>query len=683
MKKIIYIFAALMTLGASSCSDMLEVDSAAQLSNQDINSKTDSVFYTFGIMSAMQQLADAYVLQNELRGDMVSTVNSVSDVNLVNLANFTAGTDNAYDSAYVYYRVINNVNYYQAHRDTTLKDGSTNVVTGEYAAMLTFRAWAYLQAVRAFGKVKYFTHPLTTISDIENDASPVIGREELIDRLIQDLEPFRGTPVPHYAQNSIDCGNAGGNFSKTAFVSQCFIPVDVLLADLYLERGDPASCMNAVQLYYNYITTNMAIAFEKEISDKNKDKMSPDLNVSSFPQDFLIPDKNDNIPDWSLTSSNYIISYIPMAVSNLYGNVSALPNLFGNDYYNPDSSYIQDVQIVPSSVYETLASNSDFYYVSTLDNTKNMRKSFKCRDWRSCIGGAFNERKNNGQYYISNYENSNIVLYYVSTVWLHLAEALNRAGYPDAAFAILKDGFKYDLIENYESYPYLKGNTLDMLSTWSWGDDIKYFFDYNVGIHGYGCGVEGVEGKYSPYQMAEYDIYTSSSTYQSTSILENKITEIEEKYGISIERKTDNCDNVYINKSTDRAYDTECLSFINAYKLPDDRYIIKINSVEEGEGTVEDAEGNVYSIYNVEYVYISKEDAINAMEDILCDEYAMELPFMGCRFGDLMRMATHKNNSGIYGGNFGSRWLDTKIRDNNPNLGKSLLTEDNWYLPFN
>lgn len=676
MKKIIYIFAALMTLGASSCSDMLEVDSAAQLSNQDINSKTDSVFYTFGIMSAMQQLADAYVLQNELRGDMVSTVNSVSDVNLVNLANFTAGTDNAYDSAYVYYRVINNVNYYQAHRDTTLKDGSTNVVTGEYAAMLTFRAWAYLQAVRAFGKVKYFTHPLTTISDIENDASPVIGREELIDRLIQDLEPFRGTPIPSYAQNSIDCGTAGGN-SKTASVSKCFIPVDVLLADLYLERGDPASCMNAVQLYYNYITT-------KIITAPAKIAKPSDLNVSSIPQDFYM---SQGFSTWSLSDFTDIISYIPMAVSNLYGNVSTLPNLFGYDYYNPDSSYIQDVQIVPSSVYETLASNSDFYYVSTLDNTKNMRKSFKYRDWRSCIGGAFDYKKDNGQYYISNYENSNIVLYYTSTVWLHLAEALNRAGYPDAAFAILKDGFKPDLINNYESYPYLKGNTLDMLSTWSWwyysGDVIKYVLDDNVGIHGYGCGVEGVNGKYSPYQMAEYDIYTSSSTYKSTSILENKIKEIEEKYGISIERKTDNCDNVYINKSTDRAYDTECLSFINAYKLPDDRYIIKINSVEEGEGTVEDAEGNVYSIYNVEYVYISKEDAINAMEDILCDEYAMELPFMGCRFGDLMRMATHKNNSGIYGGNFGSRWLDTKIRDNNPNLGKSLLTEDNWYLPFN
>jgi len=33
-----------------------------------------------------------------------------------------------------------------------------------------------------------------------------------------------------------------------------------------------------------------------------------------------------------------------------------------------------------------------------------------------------------------------IILYRSSTVWLHLAEAFNRMGYPDAAFAILKDG---------------------------------------------------------------------------------------------------------------------------------------------------------------------------------------------------------------------------------------------------
>ena len=83
-----------------------------------------------------------------------------------------------------------------------------------------------------------------------------------------------------------------------------------------------------------------------------------------------------------------------------------------------------------------------------------------------------------------------------------------------------------------------------------------------------------------------------------------------------------------------------------------------------------DASGGEYSL----------KDSINAMEDILCDEYAMELAFEGTRAGDLLRMARHKNESGIYGGGFGSRWLAYKFR--NRQLAKDLADESSWYLPF-
>lgn len=74
------------------------------------------------------------------------------------------------------------------------------------------------------------------------------------------------------------------------------------------------------------------------------------------------------------------------------------------------------------------------------------------------------------------------------------------------------------------------------------------------------------------------------------------------------------------------------------------------------------------------------EDTINAMEDILCDEYAMEFAFEGTRYYDLMRLARHKNNAGIYGGNYGSTWLADKLKGNNPQ--KDLTNPSNWYLPF-
>ena len=109
MKKILLFIAAMATIAMSSCSDMLEVESDRFLQNPDINKKTDSLFYAFGIMQAMQQAADMYVLQNEMRGDILKPTQYANE-SLSALHNFSATAANKYDSAYVYYKVINNCN---------------------------------------------------------------------------------------------------------------------------------------------------------------------------------------------------------------------------------------------------------------------------------------------------------------------------------------------------------------------------------------------------------------------------------------------------------------------------------------------------------------------------------------------------------------------------------------------
>ena len=73
----------------------------------------------------------------------------------------------------------------------------------------------------------------------------------------------------------------------------------------------------------------------------------------------------------------------------------------------------------------------------------------------------------------------------------------------------------------------------------------------------------------------------------------------------------------------------------------------------------------------------SKDDYVNAMEDLLCDEYAMEFAFEGTRFSDLRRLALHKNQSGQYGGNFGDRWLSHMLQRN-----AAGVTTQNCYLPY-
>ena len=148
MKKIFYSFIAAFGLFATtSCEDMLMTENESMVTDPDLGSMTDSVFYALGIAQAMQQVADQYYFVGEMRGELVTTTTH-TDNHLRQLADYSATSSNRYDSAYVYYKVINNCNYYLAHRDTSLYIGSTNVSINEYAAVEAWRAWAYLQLAR-------------------------------------------------------------------------------------------------------------------------------------------------------------------------------------------------------------------------------------------------------------------------------------------------------------------------------------------------------------------------------------------------------------------------------------------------------------------------------------------------------------------------------------------------------
>lgn len=223
-----------------------------------------------------------------------------------------------------------------------------------------------------------------------------------------------------------------------------------------------------------------------------------------------------------------------------------------------------------------------------------------------------------------------ILLYRNATVWLHLAEAINRMGYPDAAFAILKNGLNSELPNFRYLEVYQKDNegndivdedgnkVLDM--TQSHIDD-KYYLtpeSYEllttklpflsqenatifssetndiVGIHAHGAGAVG-------------DLY---STYRYSSVVKEKIADISDKFNLGLTDYT-------------------------------------------------------------------KEDYINAVEDLLCDEYAMEFAFEGTRFSDLRRLALHKNRAGTYSGNFGDIWLSHKLQNN-----AAGITTKNCYLPY-
>lgn len=635
----------LLVIVAASCSDMLETESTRQNFDPDIDDKTDSLFYSFGIFEAMQQLADQYVLQGELRGDLLRTTQS-TDTMLTQLATFTATTSNKYDSAYVYYRVINNCNYFIEHRNPELYTGAVNVSINEIVAVKAMRAWAYMQLARNYGKVPFFTEPLVKISQIDGNNFPEYDMAGIVAALANDLEQYSGTDAaipPSTGYNAIGTASPNWNStSKNISPQRCFIPLDVVLGDMYLEVGDYDK---AAKHFVTYLT---------KIADQpNSPYMATRIFLDGEFDSRQEKSKVTSSVSWEdIFSQNAIydlISYIPMAANSQSGTTTKLPYYFGADYYatadeqsgytrrgcnnigrtrrgnDPWWSYslplVTDVQLLPSKELITLSDSVEYYYyaeggVSDYDSIR----SVKAADMRIRNIIAYMDVNDVNVQWITKYDFANIVLYRTSTVLLHLAEAFNRLGMYDAAFAILKDGISDALVRepltesSTNIVPYMSNESKALLKTTypllSEENTEKFPSRSVAGIHCHGAGKAASDLSVTSY-------IKDKSPYTLASVIEKKKKE-------------------YVDKGLGVVW-TDC-----------------------------------------------KQDTINAIEDILCDEFALELAFEGSRYYDLMRLARHKNgHSGTqydgspaaYGAEFGYKWLGKKLEGR----GWSQAT---MYLPF-
>ena len=597
----------------TACEDMFETDSDRQIFDPALDQKTDSMFYTLGILKGLQQLADQYVMTGEMRGDLTAT-NSYTETDLRRLADFTADATNKYDSAYLYYRVINNCNYFIAHRDTSLRTGSRMVAIPEYAEALAVRAWAYMQLAKNYGEVPFYTTPLVSIGEADSQHE-MKDMQGICDALAPEMMKFSGTPVPTYGSVSAGVLNSSDSDNpqeKNVESNLAMLPIDVVLGDLFLETHQYEQ---AARYYFNYLRTTNCVLEQAYVDLSEswlrillKDKMPSSFNmtVSGF--------------EWSrifAINSNYdIVTYIPMAANMLRGCVTELPHYFGYDFYSTTGGaasstarYLVERQIDASDAYLALSNSQEYYYTPTAAaGGYTVVRTAELGDLRRYYT-MYPVLKNDSSFSVMRKFNSaNIPIYRVATVYLRLAEAINRMGYPDAAFAILKDGINDDLLtyvktgeeeEDLEAGRYINPETATMLQTtipFLSAENVQTF-EENWGIHS--RGTYFTRGAFSPYQF--------------NTIVGRKLEEL------------------------------------NAQ-----------SSVFNGQWT--------------------KADTIDAVEDIICDEMALELAFEGSRFGDLTRIARHKNRAGLRGSDYGSRWLANKLAYKHPAV--SLLDERNWYLPM-
>lgn len=481
MKKIFKLFCVILVMSSLvACSDMLDTDSELVEFQEDnqLNSPTDSVYSVMGIIYKLQTLADRTVLLGEVRADLVAPT-EYANADLKALASFeTTDAKNRYNQISDYYAVVNNCNYYLATVDTTLRKRGQRVFEAEYAAVKAFRAWTYLQMAMVYGQVPLVTEPLLT----EREAEEAMQRQpqdivSICNYFIDDLRPYVDTKLPQY-------GTIGNQYSE-----KFFIPVRALLGDLCLWAG---RYQEAATFYHDFltlpdnpITTGITRAQWNNQTNDFRTVFRAFANAlgSGLRQECL--------------------TYVPMESSEYEGVYSQLANTFNstltNNYY---------AQLAPSASLIRLSASQNYCMLYRANDSRtdtlyapktHLLEPYQEGDLRlydsyrrSVVNQDQNSKYSADRQTVMKLNEEGVTLYRRNVVYLRFAEALNRAGYPQSAFAVLKHGL-YDKViqERIDSTERAQAGRLLAF-------DVNVFTEQNTqGVHARGCGDVDADSLYA------------------------------------------------------------------------------------------------------------------------------------------------------------------------------------------
>lgn len=470
----------------SSCADMMETESDYVSYEKDntLNHATDSVYSVLGIVGKMQYIADRVVLLGEVRGDLVQPTAAAS-ADLKRLAAFDFSEENKYNNVADYYAVINNCNYFLNTVDTAMERRGKKVFIPEYAAVKSYRAWTYLQLAQAYGRVPLITRPLMTEPEARKAMTENIqNMEGICNFFIDDLKEYADVATPTFDKNA------------NAKYLDLFIPMKALLGDLCLWAG---RYQEAADWYHQFL------------NDRDRPRPTGTMAVRWANAQFR------NVTGTYLATEDYITA-IPMESRVFDGVISDLPNIMGstlqNNYYSQltaapamrklsaDQTFVLENKVEATGVIDTLVAPktglSYDYWVGDLRFCRNFEQT-------SVNVDAFSEYSKD-RINFRKVSKSYIYLYRKSMIYLRYAEALNRAGYPQSAMAVLKYGLYSDNVEKY----------IDEVEREAAGALIEfrdeYFSEENTrGIHSRGCGESRIN-KYYVLPQPEEELATRQDT---------------------------------------------------------------------------------------------------------------------------------------------------------------------------
>lgn len=700
-KSIISLFVFLMSFGlaTTSCEDMLTPDMDRYVENF---TGRDTVNFYLGILSNVQEMIENNVILGEVRGDLCEPTDYVSDT-LANVANFvlTEDGDNGLLNRAAYYKVINQCNFYLARVDTMAQKNSIYYMRKEFAQVQAIRAWTYMQLVQNYGTVPFITRPVETAGTGWETNSPegTVNADNLLDKLLEhDLmrayEYERTFGLPNYG--TFKTGAVDISHKLTIF------PTALVLGDLYLLRGaNTSDYERAAAFYYDYLEDagNIGGAMasyltrfvgEKETHTPMSDGWENSLTNSYSSGEFftVIPSAANASIGKTLTRVAQIYGFDPHSSTSsssddnsgisLSGQISVELN-YKNRQIAPTPSYVrlcESQQVVEEHPSSNFVEFYDDLGDCRIDGTiKYIRQDGQRRAFiqKFCPRSITSE-----SYYYGFSFRYNMPVYRKRQVYLRFAEAINRAGFPRHAFAILRNGLnadkmpviRYDSTEyndvdkTYRTVPYLRiiadGTGYIGIDEMRRALNHPEFLDFtddgnwsnNPGIHSYGTGVRtDLDTMYTYEKIVGARIEQEALRVGTPAAVAKRMGKQLFEEGTT----PDNPDEVEPTEPDRSDYTEEPM---REPEIPEDIA-----------------------------------DQINAVETLIADEMALETGYEGWRYYDLMRLARHKNSDNWGAGISGTTWLawqisrrslDLKPYENptlvDATLYSKLLDMNNWYL---
>ena len=677
-------------MGMTSCEDLMTVDTG----DKAYINANDTLYSYLGIMRSMQDIAERQIVLGEIRGDLVQSSEYATDT-LFAISNFDDPKDQSCSMLCVsdYYNVINNCNFYIYNCNIDAVKANVKYMVPEYTQVKAIRAWAYLQLVKNYKEVPYITEPVKNLDVIKNFdyAHNLVNKDNLIDKLLEDgLDEMVDVNYPQYGKIGQTWGTwANGSVEFSA--RNCMIPIRLVLADAYLLRGaDKSDYENAALYYYAFLRKENVPMPMRYISMNENEKLDAGYDYGyNTPGTYW----GEDASTYSYSSYNDVITLIPSSSNAGLGKMlTRVAEVFG---YNPSSSqstvsseietddgnttteYSASGAIIvnptykrqyyPSCAYDDVTLSQKYVQYKAVGNAKNdmTLKYYDQQDARRVF--AVNSFRYEGEKYelcgkvssTSSFYYS-IPIYRKGLIWLRLAEALNRAGYPEFAFAILKDGINDNTLPTVKDVTYTYYATIgdiDYTIMTNEDNDIIYYDSANKKYYRMeedelvsvkNEDLDGYEIKTSKKRELTYN--SIKSMYYVTDSL--KLQAFESKFNF----RDDIWEDCYGLHAIGGGFAYTPAKGIGFIRWSDD--FISTNISGSRDTLFYDYKTLIEKKLDKKtFEQASEDEIIDAVEDIIVDELALETSFEGNRFYDLVRMAEHKNQSGFKG----TEWLAKKI----------------------